>query len=602
MGSHPFLSKTLARLSLCFTVGCSLGDFFTDVLYVAVHPYASFQLWVAACAVLVLPALVFSLGSGLLGQIIGRGIPRMIVAATRFVPKERRALDNEVCPLLCPRHMTCCLVRGACLPVSAVVAVLFLVLIKPVLCLVLLFLAVNLKLVVFPRLMSRLIDFVLHELPEEEASVQTAPFGITPNSSTQVKYISSTSSSIDETEDVFRLNLAFLSAMVFGSMPQLGITIANTFYLGQSSAASGFPEAASGVPVLALVSMFFSVLVIVLHGGRMAYWASRYGWRMDLRMIMYPLRDTHLHRLQLIRNLYKASNSLTSAVWAPDSGRERDKRISAAAERTSRTERTSRASKASASFNGSGSEPSSSSGPRTYMAAVTMKHDTTKPGWLSLEVGQVVNVLFENPSADEVFVKVLVDGRQGSFPMRCVTLNDDKGSENRKAESLERSSTMPVGMPPEIELQPSPSRSNSSTKLVTGRKTVSSAEVAFNVDGEKSQLQLHRAAELQKTRAELQKTRAAAAAASTSRKSVSEIRRSQVDKSTSEIKRGDLKYKERLTRARSTTSCAPCGRGGKPAEENSEMAADLAKTAALVESALRMTEGGHMPSRSAQKP
>jgi hypothetical protein len=40
--------------------------------------------------------------------------------------------------------------------------------------LVLLFLAVNLKLVVFPRLMSRLIDFVLHELPEEEASVQTA--------------------------------------------------------------------------------------------------------------------------------------------------------------------------------------------------------------------------------------------------------------------------------------------------------------------------------------------------------------------------------------------------------------------------------------------
>ena len=568
MGTHPFLSKTLARLSLCFTVGCSLGDFFTDVLYVTVHPYASFQLWVAACTVLVLPALVFALGSGLLPQIIGRGIPRMIVAATRFVPKERRALDNEVCPLLCPRHTTCCLVRGACLPVSAVAAVLYLVLIKPVLCLVLLFLAVNLKLVVFPRLMSRLIDFVLHELPEEEASVQTAPFGIAPNSGSQVKYISSTSSSIDETEDVFRLNLAFLSAMVFGSMPQLGITIANTFLLGQSSAASGFPEAASGVPVLALVSMFFSVLVIVLHGGRMAYWSSKYGWRMDLRMIMYPLKDTHLHRLQLIRNLYKASNSLTSAVWAPDNGREnaaREKRINAAAERTSRAECTSRASKASASSNGSSPEPSSASGPRTYMAAVTMKHDTNKPGWLSLEVGQVVNVLFENPAADEVFVKVLVDGRQGSFPMRCVTLNDDKGSENRKAESLARSrSTLSAGMPPEIELQPS--RSTSSTKLVTAGNTVSSAEVAFDVDGVKSQLQLHRAAELQKTRA-------AAAAASTS----------QMQRSAS----GTLKYKERLTRARSTNSCTPCGRGGKSGEENSEMAADLAKTAALVESALR---------------
>ena len=417
-------------------MGCSLGDFFTDVLYVAVHPYASVQLWVAACTVLVLPALVFSLGSGLLFQVIGRGIPRMIVAATRFGPKEVRALK---------KGGVSCLVRGACLPVSTVAAVLFLVLIKPVLCLVLLFLAVNLKLVVFTRLMSRLIDFVLHELPEEEASVQTAPFGISPNSNSQVKHISSTSSSMDETEDVFRLNLAFLSAMVFGTMPQLGITISNTYYLGQSSAASGYPEAASGPPVLALVSMFFSVLVIFLHGGRMVYWRNRYGWRMDLRMIMYPLKDTHLQRLQLIRNLYKASHSIVSTPWAPDTGRE--KRTSAAAERTPW------ATRASASSNGSIAEPSSSSGPRTYMAAVTTRHETTKPGWLSLDVGQVVNVLFENPSADEVFVKVLVDGRQGSFPMRCVTLNDDKGMEYRKAESkaerIRSKSKMPVGLPPE---------------------------------------------------------------------------------------------------------------------------------------------------------
>lgn len=545
-GTHPFLSKTSARLSLCFTVGCSLGDFFTDVLYVAVHPYASFQLWVAACTVLVLPALVFSLGSGLLFQVIGRGIPRMIVAATRFGPKEMRALK---------KGGVRCLVRGACLPVSTVAAVLFLVLIKPVLCLVLLFLAVNLKLVVFTRLMSRLIDFVLHELPEEEASVQTAPFGISPGS--QVKYISSTSSSMDETEDVFRLNLAFLSAMVFGTMPQLGITITNTYFLGQSSAASGFPEAADGPPVLALVSMFFSVLVIFLHGGRMVCWANMYGWRMDLRMIMYPLKDTHLQRLQLIRNLYQASHSLVSTPWAPETSRE--KRTNAAAERTPW------ATKASASSNGSIPEPSSSSGPRTYMAAVTTRHDTTKPGWLSLEVGQVVNVLFENPSADEVFVKVLVDGRQGSFPMRCVTLNDDKGLVYRKAESkaerIRSKSKMPVGQPPEeVELQ----TSRSTSSLV--RANTVSSEVAFRVE-EKSQLQLHRAAELRKTRTAASLAASEAASASQMQRSAS----------------GTLKYNERLTRARSTSSCT----GGKSGEEKSEVAADLAKTAALVESALR---------------
>ena len=127
---------------------------------------------------------------------------------------------------------------------------------------------------------------------------------------------------------------------------------------------------------------------------------------------------------------------------------------------------------------------------------------------------------------------------------------------------------MPAGTPPDIELQPS--RSTSSTKLVTAGNTVSSAEVAFNVDGEKSQLQLYRAAELQKTRT-------ATAAASTS----------QMQRSAS----CTLKYKERLTRARSTSqvqrSASGTLRGGKPGEESSEMAADLAKTAALVESALR---------------
>ena len=127
---------------------------------------------------------------------------------------------------------------------------------------------------------------------------------------------------------------------------------------------------------------------------------------------------------------------------------------------------------------------------------------------------------------------------------------------------------MPAGTPPDIELQPS--RSTSSTKLVTAGNTVSSAEVAFNVDGEKSQLQLYRAAELQKTR-----TAAAAASASQMQRSAS----------------CTLKYKERLTRARSTSqvqrSASGTLRGGKPGEENSEMAADLAKTAALVESALR---------------
>ena len=536
-------------------MGCSLGDFFTDVLYVAVHPYASVQLWVAACTVLVLPALVFSLGSGLLFQVIGRGIPRMIVAATRFGPKEMRALK---------KGGVSSLVRGACLPVSTVAAVLFLVLIKPVLCLVLLFLAVNLKLVVFTRLMSRLIDFVLHELPEEEASVQTAPFGISPNSNSQVKHISSTSSSIDETEDVFRLNLAFLSAMVFGTMPQLGITISNTYYLGQSSAASGYPEAASGPPVLALVSMFFSVLVIFLHGGRMVYWRNRYGWRMDLRMIMYPLKDTHLQRLQLIRNLYKASHSIVSTPWAPDTGRE--KRTSAAAERTPW------ATRASASSNGSIAEPSSSSGPRTYMAAVTTRHETTKPGWLSLDVGQVVNVLFENPSADEVFVKVLVDGRQGSFPMRCVTLNDDKGMEYRKAESkaerIRSKSKMPVGLPPEeVELQTS-----RSTSSLVRANTVSSSEigVAFRVE-EKSQLQLHRAAELRKTRTAASLAASEAASATQMQRSAS----------------GTLKYNERLTRAKSTSCCTGGKLSGKSGKEKSEMADDLAKTAALVESALR---------------
>ena len=519
-------------------VGCSLGDVFTDVLYVTVHPYASFQLWVAACVVLALPTIVFSLGSGLLFQVIGQGVPRMIVAATRFVPKERRAMDKEVCPLLCPKHTNCCLLRGACLPVSAVAAVLYLVLIKPVLCVVLLFLTPNLKLVVFPRLMSKLIDYLLHELPEEEASVQVGIMGVSPGMSSPSRRISSSaSSSIDETEDVFRLNLAFLSAAVFGSMPQLGIMIANTYYLGQSSAASGFPEAVSGFPVLAAVSIFFSVLVTILHVGRMVYWINRYGWRMDLRMIMYPLKDTQVHRLQLVRNLYKASNSLVSAHWAQDSGRDnRIKRM------------VSGPQSATTSTGGGGNlrnhlAKAQTSGPRSYMAAVTVKHETSRPGWLSLEVGQVVNVLFENSAADEVFVKVLVDGRQGSFPMRCVTLNEDKGSETKRAE-------MPVGMPPEIELQPS------SAKLVTGGKTVSATGVSVALDtrSHKSQLQLMRAAELQRTRttgtSELKKSRAA-----------------------------DEKYNERLTRARSTSSFGPVGSpGGR--EENSEIAA-------CVESALR---------------
>ena len=524
MGTHPYLSKTAARMSLCFTVGCSLGDVFTDILYVSVHPYASFQLWFGACAVLAAPAVVFSLGSGLLRQLIARGIPRMVVAATRFIPKERRALDDQ--------ETQYCLLRGVCLPFSALVAVVYLLFIKPLLCVVMLFLAANLKLVVFPRLMSRLIDFVLHELPEEEASVQTAPFGITPNSSMPgaSKYVSTTISSIDETEDVFRLNLVFLSALFFGSIPQLGITLANTRLLAQSSAADGYS-------VLALVSIGFSVLVIVLHVSRMGIWCSRYRWRMDLRMPMYPLKDTQLHRLQLIRNLYKASNSFTSAVWAPDTDREN--RISAAAERVSKADHTSRAS----ASNDGGAQPSSSSGPRSFMAAVIIEHETKKPGWLSLQVGQVVNVLFENPAADEVFVKVLVDGRQGSFPMRCVTLSEERGRPQR--------AEVPDGLPPEIELQPT-----------VKRATSSAASVGININANKSQLQLHRAAELQRTRS------AAAAAATTA----------QMQRTASG---STLKYNERITRARSLniSNNTSCGRL-KSTEDNSEIAA-------YVQSALR---------------
>jgi hypothetical protein len=393
----------------------------------------------------------------------------------------------------------------------------------------LLFFAVNFKLVVFPRLMSILIDFVLHELPEEEASVQTAPFGLTPNPGSPVRpKMASSTSSVDETEDVYRLNLAFMSALFFGSIPQLGITIANTHLLSlahdDSDCLSSFTELCErGFSVLAIVSISFSLFWIVLQMYRMCLWADRYGWQMDLSMPVYPLRDSQVHRLRVVQQLYKSSTSMVGNVWAPDTNRE--KRISAAAERMSRASNGGETS----------SQQSSSSGARSYMAAVTMEHETKKPGWLSLQVGQVVNVLFENPAADEVFVKVLVDGRQGSFPMRCVTMNDcDPGEGVRESD---------------IELAP-----------LTPK--VSTAAAGVDSHSEKSQLQLHRAAELQRSR-EQEKEMAA------------EAKEKEMQRSAS----GSLKYKERLTRARFTNSCLPSDKD-KQSEENSEIAA-------YVQSALR---------------
>merc|ERR1711959_254314 len=121
---------------------------------------------------------------------------------------------------------------------------------------------------------------------------------------------------------------------------------------------------------------------------------------------------------------------------------------------------------------------------------------------------------------------------------------------------------MPVGLPPEeVELQTS-----RSTSSLVRANTVSSSEigVAFRVE-EKSQLQLHRAAELRKTRTAASLAASEAASASQMQRSAS----------------GTLKYNERLTRAKSTSCCTGGKLSGKSEKEKSEMADDLAKTAAL---------------------
>ena len=404
-GTHPSLSTYWARFSLWLTAGCYLADFLTDVFYVGTQPFASFVLWVAACCALAAPSVVFLLWSGLLRHTVSHGIPRMLKAARTHIPRQwRRLWESADARLLC-------------LPLTGLVVVLYLLL-KPVLCLVLLVLVVNLKLVIFPELMSRLVDYVGHERPEanDAVMIDIAPNNPSPASSdgsdaqprtpTKPKVVRSPSASLDEADNVFRLNLAFLSAAFFRSMPQLGITLANNISLEQSSAGAGFS-------VLALVSIGFSALVTLLQLYRITEWRSRYGWRMDLRMPVYPVSDSQVQRLTLVANLYKSSTALTSTVWAPEAS-------------LGKRQTTTTMWDSGLDDKDDYVPAANYKEPISYMAAVTTSHHTKKAGWLSLQVGQVVNVLFENPASDEVFVKVLVDGRQGSFPMHCVTMNDTK--------------------------------------------------------------------------------------------------------------------------------------------------------------------------------
>ena len=276
-GTLPHLTKAWNRCALSTTVGFSMANFFMDVHYVLTQPYASLGLWTVSAFLLTAPAIFFFLTSGFLHKYVTLGVPRMTSAAHRFAARMRAKTWCELAfgqpdsfPLVCLWFIYCA-VRGVTLPLIVLAVAVYIVL-KPFLCMFLLFLAINIKLAVFPSLMSHLLKFSLEE------DVVSMPD--------------------DPEEAIFRLNLSFLSEIAMESIPQLVIKVANLLLLGVA------------ITPTALVSIVASAFVIFSNTYHIGFWIARHGWRKGLRVPMFPLSDAQQEKLKWARQQFISGTTL----------------------------------------------------------------------------------------------------------------------------------------------------------------------------------------------------------------------------------------------------------------------------------------------------
>ena len=425
-GTLPYLTRAWNRAMLSATVGSSMADFFLDVHYVTTQPYASLGLWAVSAFLLLAPAVFFFLTSGFLHKYCTLGVPRMTSVAYRFAGRMREQTWREFAFGQPDSLLYLCLwlvysaARGVILPLVVLIAAVYMVL-KPFLCMFLLFLAINIKLAVFPSLMSHLLKFSLEE------DVVSRPD--------------------DPGEAVFRLNLSFLSEVAMEAMPQLLIKVANHFLLGDA------------ITPTATVSILFSAVIILSSTYRFGFWIARYGWRKGLRVPMTPLSDAQQEQLKLARRQYLSASTLGGLQGARTTSSETELNETDAHDGCG-GEPTLRPTVAPPPADTA--PPTVQSAPEApverYKATVTTTEVSENEGWLSLEAGQVVTVLYENPGADEVFVKAK-DG-QGYFPKRCVARNEgEAASDDEDTASILSASTWTTlqsgrhnyGLPPSWE-------------------------------------------------------------------------------------------------------------------------------------------------------
>lgn len=443
-GTHKQLTKLSARASLSFTVGCSMADFFTDVLYVATQPYFSLRLWAVSAFLLVAPAVFFFFTSGFLYKYATLGVPRMVSAAQRFAERIRDSTSQprgfgvpDSLPLMC-LWLGYSAIRWSGLLLLALAVAIYMIF-KPFLCMFLLFVAINVKLAVFPSLMSRLLKFSLEDDVVSRAG--------------------------DEAEDIFRLNLSFLSELAVESTPQLAVLVANTLLLDQA------------ITSTALLSIIFSGLVVATHSYRFGFWIAKYGWRKGLHVPLYPLADAQLQRLSMLRRQCLSSNSLPAPAPSsaeppvvlhhhPDSPpTEANPKSTPQPPQTSQCEMqplaeaspTPPPAHAEERAEERTKEPACAPAEQPYKAIVTTAYVAEDREHLALKLAQVVTVLYE--SADEVYVKTS-DNQQGYFPKRCVDrLEDEAVSDEDDTASIASGTTWTTigpgrhnyGLPPNWE-------------------------------------------------------------------------------------------------------------------------------------------------------